>query len=232
MFSILIPSKLEPNIHKFIEQIEQEIRPSQIIVYNDRYGQGKGYALREALKEATGNYFIFIDGDFDIQPYEIKKNPFDVYGWDKSLTSPGNLLKTKLSSEGPVGIKIGSEDPLPFADDPGKEFYMEVILEPYTQVYVEKVNDFKLFVPTGVMELEEGKFCSFKHLNEEGGYEIYELADKNLELEDKEIFLGCFFKIDDFLEYGEFRQESIKVEMNYAFSLTKKASVTVRKSQV
>ena len=90
MFSILIPSKLEPNIHKFIEQIEQEIRPSQIIVYNDRYGKGKGYALREALKEATGNYFIFIDGDFDIQPYEIKKiipylSQYDVVVGNKGL---------------------------------------------------------------------------------------------------------------------------------------------------
>ena len=73
MLSILIPSKLEPKIYEFIDKIEKVICPPQIIVYNDRYGQGKGYALREALKEATGDYFIFIDGDFDIQPYEIKK---------------------------------------------------------------------------------------------------------------------------------------------------------------
>jgi glycosyltransferase involved in cell wall biosynthesis len=56
-----------------MEEIEKVIRPLQIIVYNDRYGQGKGYALREALKEATGDMFIFIDADFDIMPFEIYK---------------------------------------------------------------------------------------------------------------------------------------------------------------
>ena len=73
MLSILIPSRNEPEIYAFVARLEMEIHPAQIIVYNDRYGQGKGYALREALKEATGDYFIFIDGDFDIKPYEIKK---------------------------------------------------------------------------------------------------------------------------------------------------------------
>ena len=73
MLSILIPSKLEPKIYEFMEEIEKEIKPCQIIVYNDRYGQGKGYALREALKEAKGDKFIFIDGDFDIKVFEIYK---------------------------------------------------------------------------------------------------------------------------------------------------------------
>jgi len=73
MLSILIPSKLEPRIHEFMEEIEKVIRPLQIIVYNDRYGQGKGYALREALKEAMGDMFIFIDGDNDIKVFEIYK---------------------------------------------------------------------------------------------------------------------------------------------------------------
>ena len=90
MLSILIPSKSEPKIYDLIDRIEQEIRPYQIIVYNDRYGKGKGYALQEALKEATGNYFIFIDGDFDIQPYEIKKiipylSQYDVVVGNKGL---------------------------------------------------------------------------------------------------------------------------------------------------
>lgn len=73
MLSVIIPSRLEPRIYKFIEAIEKEINPLQIIVCNDRYGQGKGYAVREALKEAKGDLFIFIDGDFDINPFEIFK---------------------------------------------------------------------------------------------------------------------------------------------------------------
>jgi glycosyltransferase involved in cell wall biosynthesis len=56
-----------------METIEKLIKPYQIIVYNDRYGQGKGFSIREALKEATGDMFIFIDGDLDILPFEIYK---------------------------------------------------------------------------------------------------------------------------------------------------------------
>ncbi len=73
MLSVIIPSRLEPRIYEFMEEIEKVIQPPQIIVYNDRRGQGKGYALREALKEATGDKFIFIDGDNDIKPFEIYK---------------------------------------------------------------------------------------------------------------------------------------------------------------
>ena len=89
MLSILIPSKLEPRIHEFIEEIEKVIQPYQIIVYNDRYSQGKGYALREALKEAKGNMFIFIDGDYDIKPFEINKILTYLYQYDVVVGNKG-----------------------------------------------------------------------------------------------------------------------------------------------
>lgn len=73
MLSILIPSRNEEEIVSFVAAIEKLIAPDEIIVYNDRYGRGKGYALKEALKEARGDSFIFIDGDWDIKPYELKK---------------------------------------------------------------------------------------------------------------------------------------------------------------
>ncbi len=73
MISIIIPSRLEPDIYQFMNRLELAICPTQIVVFNDRYGQGKGYALREALKEATGDRFIFIDGDGDIKAHEILK---------------------------------------------------------------------------------------------------------------------------------------------------------------
>ena len=100
MLSIIIPSKLEPRIYEFMEEIEKVIRPLQIIVYNDRYGQGKGYALREALKEAKGDKFIFIDGDFDIKPFEIRKlipylSQYDVVVGDKG--SPKRLDRRILT---------------------------------------------------------------------------------------------------------------------------------------
>jgi hypothetical protein len=90
VISIIIPSRLEPNILKLVDQIEHDICPNQIVICNDRYGQGKGWALREALKEATGDKFIFIDGDYDIQPEEINKiivylNQYDVVVGNKGL---------------------------------------------------------------------------------------------------------------------------------------------------
>jgi len=90
MLSVVIPSHKEENIQEFIKQIESEIRPAQIIVCNDRYGKGKGWALREAMQEVRGQRVIFIDGDGDIKPYEIKKilsylNQYDVVVGKKEL---------------------------------------------------------------------------------------------------------------------------------------------------
>lgn len=89
MLSILIPSRNESRILELTEEIEQLIQPYQIIVYNDRYSMGKGYALREALKEATGNMFIFIDGDYDIKPFEINKILTYLYQYDVVVGNKG-----------------------------------------------------------------------------------------------------------------------------------------------
>jgi len=70
MLSILIPSRLEPNILKIIQEIEF-VGPDEIVIYNDRYGQGKGFAIREALNESKGNQIIYIDGDGDIDPNQL-----------------------------------------------------------------------------------------------------------------------------------------------------------------
>lgn len=94
MISILIPAHKEKEILKFIDQIEYDIHQTkQIIVFNDRYGKGKGYALREALKEVDfyeGTKIIFIDGDGDIKPEEINKiivylKQYDVVVGNKGL---------------------------------------------------------------------------------------------------------------------------------------------------
>jgi glycosyltransferase involved in cell wall biosynthesis len=45
----------------------------QIIGCNDRHSNGKGWAVREALKWAKGDYVILIDGDGDIEPRMIKR---------------------------------------------------------------------------------------------------------------------------------------------------------------
>jgi len=88
--SIIIPSHKEPQILDLMEEIEQEIGPSQIVVCNDRYGKGKGWAIRQALEQATGDCYIFIDGDRDIVPQEIFKillylKEFDIVVGKKEL---------------------------------------------------------------------------------------------------------------------------------------------------
>ena len=103
-----------------MDKIEQDIRPNQIIVYNDRYGQGKGYSLREALKEATGDYFIFIDGDFDILPEEINKiivylSQYDVVVGNKGLPKRLNRKLLTILSRIYVRLLFG----LPFDTQTG-----------------------------------------------------------------------------------------------------------------
>ena len=66
--SILIPSKNEPKINDMIEETEKAFPQAQIIICKDRDARGKGWAIRTALAEATGDVVAFIDGDLDIHP--------------------------------------------------------------------------------------------------------------------------------------------------------------------
>lgn len=69
--SILVPSKNEPKILKMLVELEEQFPMSEIIIAKDRYGHGKGWAVREALEQATGDFICFIDGDMDIHPAMI-----------------------------------------------------------------------------------------------------------------------------------------------------------------
>jgi len=100
MISVIVPSHNEPKIYELMEEIEQEIGPSQIVVCNDRYGKGKGWAVRQAMEQATGDTILYIDGDGDISPFEIKKvlaylGEYDVVVAKKNL--PKRLDRTILT---------------------------------------------------------------------------------------------------------------------------------------
>lgn len=71
--SIIIPCKQEKDIVTMMVEVEKCHPEAQIIVSSDRYGRGKGWSLRQGLKEATGRIIVFIDGDMDIHPKEIHK---------------------------------------------------------------------------------------------------------------------------------------------------------------
>jgi glycosyltransferase involved in cell wall biosynthesis len=71
--SILLPNHCEENIHAFIEEIEREIPCSEIIIACDRYGKGKGWAVRTALAQAKGSSIVFLDADGDISPKMLRR---------------------------------------------------------------------------------------------------------------------------------------------------------------
>jgi len=66
--SILIPCKTEPRILEMLIATEKHFPGCEIIISNDRYSQGKGWALRQSLEQAKGDIIAFIDGDMDIHP--------------------------------------------------------------------------------------------------------------------------------------------------------------------
>ena len=60
MISVLLPNHNEKNVQQFMQEIEDTIpQVSQIITACDREGKGKGWAVREALKLATGSIICF-----------------------------------------------------------------------------------------------------------------------------------------------------------------------------
>lgn len=72
MLSIILPSH-NCDTQAFMQLIEDSI-PNidlQIIGCNDRHSEGKGFAIRMALTQATGDYVCFLDGDGDIHPKMI-----------------------------------------------------------------------------------------------------------------------------------------------------------------
>jgi len=101
--SVLIPSKDEPKILKMIEAVERCFPNAQIVICNDRYGMGKGWAVRKALEQATGDYICFIDGDLDIHPSMIHRlipflSDYDIVIGKKQIRrSIGRRILTKLT---------------------------------------------------------------------------------------------------------------------------------------
>ena len=83
--SIIIPCKSghdDPHIVGMVEATERICPNAQIIVSSDRYGRGKGWALREGLQHAQGDIICFIDGDLDIDPGWIPELMYCLQGCD------------------------------------------------------------------------------------------------------------------------------------------------------
>jgi glycosyltransferase involved in cell wall biosynthesis len=66
--SIVIPNHNEPEVSEVYRLCRYYCPEAQIIVSDDFFGFGKGWAVREGLKKATKDYIVIIDGDMDIRP--------------------------------------------------------------------------------------------------------------------------------------------------------------------
>ena len=157
------------------------------------------------------------------------KNPFDVYGWDKSLLGGKNIMNSKVSP-GPIDVIIGSAIPQPFiAGD--ENLYLEVLIKEDNQVELNEIKDFKLFVPNGITLSDNINLCSFKPYEEsiqDGNYQVYTLRELDID-QDLDIYnFNCFFSINE-LSDGEYRGDYIKVEMDYSFDITKRTVVSITK---
>lgn len=71
--SIIIPCKNEANIVDMIKETEKRFPNAQIITASDRYGMGKGWAIKQGLIVARGEIIAFIDGDLEIHPKMIDR---------------------------------------------------------------------------------------------------------------------------------------------------------------
>ena len=71
--SIIIPNYRERRLMEVYAYFRRFYPEAQIILADDLEGKGKGWAMREGLKQATGELVCFLDGDMDIMPQEIKK---------------------------------------------------------------------------------------------------------------------------------------------------------------
>ncbi len=71
--SIIIPNHKERKLMSVYGQCRKLFPQAQIILQDDLESRGKGWAIREGLKKATGDKVCFLDGDMDIHPANIKK---------------------------------------------------------------------------------------------------------------------------------------------------------------
>lgn len=145
--TVIIPTRKEQDIHVMMEETEALCPGAQIVVSHDRYGKGKGWCLRQGLKEANGDLICFIDGDKDIHPYyiakfcEILRNDEHIhvvvgkktlnYRWDRCLITVGSRLFIGLLFglwfDTQTGIKVFRRHNLPSWHNDSFAFDVEIM---------------------------------------------------------------------------------------------------------
>jgi glycosyltransferase involved in cell wall biosynthesis len=143
--SILLPNHNEENIHAFIEEIEKEIPCSEIIVACDREGRGKGWAVRNAYEQASGDWIAFIDADGDITARMLRRlmaftHDFDIVVGSKRICKTNYSRKIitffsriylrilfGIECDTQTGIKLFKKEALPEWEENGWLFDVEIL---------------------------------------------------------------------------------------------------------
>ena len=143
--SVLIPAHNCKKIDAFVAELNRVLSNAEVIVSEDKNKRGKGWALRQAYKQATGDIIAFIDGDGDIPPRMLLRllpfiPDFDIVVGSKKMTNAPLHRKiiTHLSRiyirimfgvqvESQTGIKIFRREALEFWDIDGFAFDIEIL---------------------------------------------------------------------------------------------------------
>lgn len=89
--SIILPNSDSIGVHDFIKEMEDRLPVTQIIVSKDTERRGKGWAIRQALNYAQGEWICFLDSDGDIPVRMLLRlipflEDFDVVVGSKRIT--------------------------------------------------------------------------------------------------------------------------------------------------
>lgn len=172
MISIIVPNALEENIIEQLERADNEFPDTEVIIATDRYRKGKGWSIREALKHATGDVIVFLDGDLDIHPSMIwrlvphlqefdivvgKKDTRNVFSrWVLTILSRlyiRAMFGIKVSTQ--TGIKVFWRYALPEWECDSYAFDIEILAK-------AKKNGYSMFEVT--VEAERSKKMRFKSI--------------------------------------------------------------------
>jgi glycosyltransferase involved in cell wall biosynthesis len=145
MISIILPSKNETKIRLVQEAIAYLPFDCEVVIASDPDGDGKGAAVREGLRVATGEIICFLDADLDIHPNQIlrllpfladydivvgTKNLKNVTWQRKILTTLsriyiGLLFGTRVETQ--VGLKVFKREAIPEWKSNGYIFDVEIL---------------------------------------------------------------------------------------------------------
>jgi glycosyltransferase involved in cell wall biosynthesis len=147
--SICLPNHNEENIHAFIEEIERTIPCHEIIIACDPEGKGKGWAVRTALQQSTGDWIAILDADGDIPSRMLRRliafaDDFDIVVGSKRIckTNYRRKIITFLSRiylrilfgvgcDTQTGIKIFRRESIPQWATDGFLFDAEILAKAY-----------------------------------------------------------------------------------------------------